>query len=108
MPKVNLIEFTLRMPFSVRESKNYWVSSCPVLDVFSQGETKEQALENLKEAVSLFLISCYERNTLDAVMKECGFVADTSQESRARAKHADMLDVPIPFKVARQAAECHA
>ena len=34
-----------------------YVSLCPELDVASQGETVEEALANLKEAVELFLES---------------------------------------------------
>ena len=37
-----------------REGDGY-VSLCPELDVASQGETVEEALANLKEAVGLFL-----------------------------------------------------
>jgi len=37
-----------------REGDGY-VSLCPELDVASQGETVEEALANLKEAVELFL-----------------------------------------------------
>ncbi len=49
------------------------VASCPPLDVYSQGKTEAQAKKNLVEALSLFLESCHERGTLDAVLKECGF-----------------------------------
>lgn len=32
-----------------------WVAQCHEVDVASQGETKEEALANLKEALELFL-----------------------------------------------------
>jgi len=34
-----------------------FVSRCPELDIASQGDTAEQSLENLREAVELFLES---------------------------------------------------
>ena len=37
-----------------REGEGY-VSLCPELDIASQGETIEEARDNLKEAVELFL-----------------------------------------------------
>ncbi len=37
-----------------REGEGY-VSLCPELDIASQGETIEEARDNLKEAVKLFL-----------------------------------------------------
>ena len=46
---------------------------CPALEVGAQGETKNNAIKNLKEALPLFLIPCLERDTLDAVLKDCGF-----------------------------------
>jgi predicted RNase H-like HicB family nuclease len=36
-------------------SKNVFVASTPVFDIASQGETVERAMDELKEAVELFL-----------------------------------------------------
>ena len=41
----------------VQREEDGWVSLCPELDVASQGETIEQAKQNLREAVELFLES---------------------------------------------------
>ncbi len=44
--------------------------SCPpILDVITQGETEEKAKQNLNDALSLFLVSWFERGTLDSVLK---------------------------------------
>ncbi len=46
-----------------------WTALCPELDVASQGDTPEQAKQNLKEAVELFLGTAGEqevRERLDA------------------------------------------
>ena len=47
----------------------YFVSCCPVLDEWSQGETKQKAEDNLKEAIQMFLYNCFERGTLHKVLK---------------------------------------
>jgi predicted RNase H-like HicB family nuclease len=39
----------------LHKEEDWYVSLCPELDVASQGKTLEKALENLKEAVELFL-----------------------------------------------------
>ena len=79
------VEFTV--PAEVREADQtsapggegaYYISVCPPLDVFSQGETEEAALANLAEALQLFVESCYERGTLEGVLKDCGFVPETT------------------------------
>ncbi len=44
---------------------NMYVSKCPELEVASCGETLEEALENLKEAVELYLENAKELGILD-------------------------------------------
>ncbi|UCE74607.1 MAG: type II toxin-antitoxin system HicB family antitoxin [Methanomassiliicoccales archaeon] len=39
----------------IHKEGNWFVSLCPELDVASQGKTIEEAIDNLKEAVSLYL-----------------------------------------------------
>jgi predicted RNase H-like HicB family nuclease/predicted RNA binding protein YcfA (HicA-like mRNA interferase family) len=45
----------MKRPFaaSVWREGNWYVSQCPEVDVSSQGETEEEALANLKEALKL-------------------------------------------------------
>ena len=49
-----------------------YVSHCDPLDVCSQGETEEEAINNLNEAIQVFLSTCYEMGTLNEVLIECG------------------------------------
>ena len=72
------------------------MASCPVLDVFSQGTTREDARKNLEEALQLFLTSCIERGTLDEVLKDCGFVPGVPDTiSDAESGMGEHIDVPI-------------
>lgn len=64
------VEFTL--PALVRKKGKWYVSSCEALDVHSQGHTRDEAERNLKDALATFLASCFERGTLDAVLRESG------------------------------------
>ncbi len=48
----------------IQEEDGGYVSLCPELDVASQGETVEEALKNLKEAVELFLEFASEEEIL--------------------------------------------
>lgn len=63
------------MPIVFEKDKdlNEYVVTCPILDICSQGSTKKEAEKNIREAVGLFLLSCIERDTLNEVLKECGF-----------------------------------
>lgn len=83
------IRFEIEMDFVVKRDKEVeqWVAFSPALDLYSQGDTKEEALRNIHEAVSLFLGTCYEQGTLNAVLMERGFRAGTDQ--------ADPYTIPL-------------
>jgi predicted RNase H-like HicB family nuclease len=105
-------QFNLKVPVKITQKKKWYVASCPILDVHSQGETEKKAKENLAEALSLFLISCFERGTLDQVLKNCGFKPANRQISQKRyspSKTENYITVPIPFLVNREFQQaCHA
>ena len=71
----NKVEIKIKLPVSTKKKAKGFISYCSVLDVYSQGSTEKEAKKNIMEALKLFLISCFERGTLDAVLKECGFKA---------------------------------
>jgi predicted RNase H-like HicB family nuclease len=68
------MEFELKLPAKVEKDKEFGgYSSCiPQLDIWAQGDTKEEAKSNLTEAAELFIISCLELGTFDAVLRKCG------------------------------------
>ena len=51
----------------------YSIASGTLHRMTAQGTSKKKALSNLKEAISLFLLDCYERGTLEKVLKLSGF-----------------------------------
>jgi predicted RNase H-like HicB family nuclease len=91
------VEFTL--PARVRKKGKWFVSSCDPLDVHSQGRTREEAERNLQDALSSFLSSCFERGTLDDVLRESGFVARAGRPSKRSG--ARSIAVPVSFSVRR-------
>ena len=71
----------------VREDKEVgYIAQCPALDVFSQGNTKDEAESNLKEALDLFVESCKERGVLVDVLKECGVWPESERPVRQPKK----------------------
>lgn len=93
------VQLSANLPVKLTKRKKWVVASCPILDVHSQGENEKKAKKNLKEALTLFFISCFERGTLDAALKSCGFnpvdLADARKKPLQPAK--DFIRVPIPF-----------
>ena len=90
------LEFTL--PAGVREADDggaHYVSVCPPLDVLSQGDSEEAALANLAEALQLFIESCFERGTLEEVLKDCGFAL--GRNNREVAEGQRVVRIPLPL-----------
>lgn len=112
MSRAKQVSLTVNLPAKIIKRRKWYLASCPILDVHSQGETQDQAKHNLIEALSLFFISCLERNTLDAVLKDCGLTVARPPKAykvKLAAPREDYVDVPIPF-LARptQRHTCHA
>lgn len=52
---------------------NVYIAYCPQLDVSSCGDTSEEAVRMLKEAVRLFLEETEKMGTLESILSEAGF-----------------------------------
>ena len=93
------IELTAKLPIQIARKEKWFLASCPALDVMSQGETEEQARANLAEALTLFLRSCIERGTLDAVLKQCGFTSvvehEQELEESEQASKEEYVNIPL-------------
>jgi predicted RNase H-like HicB family nuclease len=92
------ITLTAKLPIQITKKANWYIASCPALDVASQGETEEIAKKNISEALTMFLRSCVERGTLDAVLKQCGFrsvVAQDDIESSEPPPDQEYVDIPL-------------
>jgi len=58
------------------------VALCPELNVSSFGDTPEEALIALQEAVMLFLEECQRMDTLEMVLEEAGYRRDPNMPQR--------------------------
>jgi predicted RNase H-like HicB family nuclease len=69
------ITLTVQMICGIRhaEDEDMYVSVCPRLGVYSQGETEAEALEAIKSAVGLHLATAFDHNRLDKVLRKAGF-----------------------------------
>lgn len=68
---------------------------CVEIGVASQGETVEEARENLKEAVELYLETAEELGTLDSVLEEAGI--DTKKKDNILS--AKFLTSPLEAEI---------
>ena len=69
------IDLQLKLLVSHDPEIDEYVSCCPALELYSQGTTREHALNSIHEAITMFLRNCHERGTLNQVLHDAGFVA---------------------------------
>jgi predicted RNase H-like HicB family nuclease len=103
------VTFTIKVPIEVIKRKKIYAVCCPILDIHSQGDTKAKAIENIKDAVNLFFISCFERGVLDKALKECGFKPENRPvPETTRSPRITTIDVPLYLiNSGRMAERCH-
>ncbi len=67
------------------EEDGVYVSKCPEIEVASAGDTPQEALENLKEAIELWLENA----------KELGFLDDYSPMFSTKQKFTSQIEMDI-------------
>jgi len=94
------IQFSVQVSIQVKREGMWFIASCPALDLHSQGRSEKEALDNVGEAIQLFVESCYERGTLEQVLKESGFQPGKGSVEVRDENH--VINVPLSL-VARNA-----
>ena len=96
--------FTISFPIEVKKEVRYYFASCPTLDVWACGKTQVDAVKNLKDTLQLFLAHCFDRGTLEMVLKGCGFTSLKQSLFQDTACQIDEMEVPLPFVIDRPTA----
>ena len=86
------IQLTIRV---FKEGRTY-VAHALELDVSSCGGTKEKALKNLKEAVSLFLEEAEKMGTLELILEEAGYAKSKHKLTSPKFIGVQRVSVPLP------------
>lgn len=100
-------KFEFGLEASVKKEGKWYISSCEALDIHSQGMTESKAVSNLAEALKLFVESCWERGTLDEVLKASGFTPVKIEGKRESRSRQLIINVPLSL-ISRQNAPAHA
>jgi len=92
MPKQILLNVIVK-----EEDKGYSVI-CQELNVASQGETFEEAISNIKEAVELYIESAEQLGIMDDVLEQLGISRDEFKKGKIIPKVVT-ANVPIEISV---------
>jgi len=86
------LQMSFKLPFSLSDDDGMVVSHCPILDVHSQGETEDEAVTNLIEAIQIFIESCILHGSIESVLRDCGFEPSYSYEESSW-RNSDLLNL---------------
>lgn len=103
--------FKMNVPIKITKRKKWFLASCPVLDIHSQGETEDKAKKNLGEALFVFFTTSLEMGTFEEVLKECGIkpVRTFPKKTARKPPKQESLDIVLPFIASRKNPQrCHA
>lgn len=92
-----IITFSICLPVKIIKRKKWYLASCHPLDVHAQGDTEAEARKNLREALNVFVGSCLERGTFDAVLKECRIlpIKEVRKTPSKRPRKQDCMNIPF-------------
>lgn len=92
------LQVEMKVPVEIFKDGLVYVSCCPIFDVYSQGDTEEEAKKNLVEALTGFIITCFEMGTLSEVLKNSGFSpAEKIDLEEPEDQDVNFIDIPLPF-----------
>lgn len=87
---------------------NVFVSHVPLLDVYSQGRTEQEAIRAIESAVRLYVVAAYRRGSLGRIMQRHPFgparhVDGASSQEYMRVRDAEdfsaIADMPATVNV---------
>jgi predicted RNase H-like HicB family nuclease len=90
----------LTVTTQVFKEDDVFVACSPELNVSSFGDTPEQAVDCLREALSLFLKECQRMGTLSEVLEEAGFRL-TVKSRKGRREPMERWTPPKPVATRR-------
>jgi predicted RNase H-like HicB family nuclease len=113
------IVFSFTAAFRPSEKSGAWVSWCPELDLFSQGETLDRAFDALKETVRSWITHCYKQGILDDSLIKRGWSVSKSEPGEsfvvdglslqkhklAEYPHSRSLEIDVPLYMVADAAK---
>jgi predicted RNase H-like HicB family nuclease len=70
---MNQVVVSARVRGVLKRDGESWVAGFPRLDVYSQGDTVEEAKANASDALRLWVDSCLDRGTLGEALRDLGW-----------------------------------
>ena len=96
----NRVDLNIELQALLRFDEDAWLAWCPSLDISSQAESQDQALQALQEAVQLWFESCLERGVLREALLETNFkLAHSGAKSQNQVSIREKNEIERPIEV---------
>jgi len=66
----------LKLTIEMWQKGKWFIARCPELDIVSQGESKDEARQNLNEVIAIQFEQMVESGTLEDYLIECGYARE--------------------------------
>jgi len=99
--------FSVTLEVDISRENDMYLAICENLGVGSQGDTEKEAVENFKEAATLFFETAIEMGTIFQILKKCGLEVVNSKPKRSK-KSPNEYKIEIPFGPGSNQTVCHA
>ena len=86
------IELIATLTCAIKKDGDSYITSCPILDLFSQGDSEEEAKKNLRDTLHLFFAICSEKGTLFKVLEDCGLSYSVKERTKKIISSNDLSD----------------
>ena len=81
----------------VKEEEKGYSVICPELNVASQGETFEETISNIKEAIELYIESAEQLGIIDEVLEQLGISKEDFEKDKILPK---IVTANVPIEIA--------
>jgi len=102
-----LLTINIKVPVDIYKDGRVFLASCARFGVITQGNTFEEAKDNLAEALSLFIETSIEMGTLEQILKESGFRPTMAAED-IHDNCPNHIELSFPFLAQNHLRECRA
>lgn len=83
----------------IEEEEGGYSAIATDLDIASQGETVDEALANLKEAVELYIESAEELGVIEEILEKLGFSSESIKDKNFLVPPVFRTEIPINLKL---------
>ncbi len=101
------IKFQGTLPFTIEKDNGWYIYTCDIINIITQGKTKKEAKDNLIDAISLFFIVCIEDGVIHEVIDGI-FIKNRNKYNEISENNINFSIPMVPVKSNKEGILCQA